>query len=295
MAIVAETRLALQQWEIGPLQVVRVSPEAALEPRLSFHFFGNIDLPESFGKREVSITWWSGHLAALNGSMFVAQLILAEPFWVPRTKNGRAHLEFTMFADLGWARLARIEASRSQKGPDFHFRLIPRFVVDGIPVDQSWVSFNGAVPLEDWQRVLEAFGADRFEIVQLRFPRGSTEPVVGARDRLNEARAYLERGEFEGAMFACRKALEALAKVVESGKPTEVLKKKVTDVLGVKKGDEIGRVISGLMSFLHLAAHESGAGDFCRMDSEFAIRQTAAIVALVAECLGKPMANLVAG
>lgn len=287
MGGIASTSINVHVWSIGTVEVSHVAAEPSLEPRLAFSLVTHIALPMSLKDRQVAVLGWTGELILAKTNAYIAPLTIDEPYRSVHSGATGGRSDFKMFLELSWTKLAQIEMARGGKGPDFTFRLLPRMSVDGTAEPPSWLVFPGTVPIEDWIRVLEALGSGRFQIVPLRFPPRCGATVQSAEARLADAWRCLERGAFEAALVSCRKSLEAMAQAVEGGKPAEVLKKRVAEVLGAKKGDEIGRVISGLMSLLHLAAHETGAGDFSRADAEFALHATTAVISLVAECTAR--------
>jgi hypothetical protein len=286
MASIAETSLSFNQWDVGKIRVLRVSSEPALEPRLAFQFECNLSVPSRAQIGKVKLARIGGELRTCEGK-FIAPLEIAEPFLGVSTGTGNGIGSFQAFADIDWSRFAILEATRADKSASFQFRIVYWLVADHAEAQPSWGTFVGSVPIEDWCKVLESLGQGRFEIFTMRMAPSFSDATGLATKRIQEARALLEKGEFDAAVVAGRRSLEGLAQAVDRGQLTPVLKAAISQSLGTKKGEPIGRILSGLLDLLALGAHETGAGDFVRRDAEFAIRVTASFIALVSDSLDR--------
>ncbi|MFO1053939.1 MAG: hypothetical protein U1F36_17110 [Planctomycetota bacterium] len=240
-----------------------------------------------------------GDLQGASGEFHIASIQVGEPFYRPTFNSGETSL--FLHADLGWTKLGELERRRGSIPLRLQLCLGISWLVNGelrrsarpllLPIEVS---------SENWAKVLLGFGECRFESIQIRFPAILVEDMDAAISRVREARSLTDRGNFEGALVSCRKGIEASAKAIrrirgdlpgEKNAPAEVVCRLAEQALGSRRGSAVGKSTRGLLDLLNCAAHESGIGDFGRVDAEFACRQTAAILAMIAECLGRPLAS----
>lgn len=202
------------------------------------------------------------------------------------------------YAELDHYRLSQIEKIR--EGGDLQIFMELSFIIRTIKTSSSEyltrqsssVSIGGRIPKSDWvERILPRLKFKDVSLIEI--PKIENPEFNEVVDEINDAWKQYSMGEYDKVLTECRKAMEALGKIVKN----KGLEKEVTDEKGEKKtvpdwekavGDEeIGEIIAvfvkKLFGFLTPGSHLGKSIN--REDAELAILNTHALANYVARKL----------
>jgi hypothetical protein len=283
MSTLGDAEVYVSQSTAGKIRLIDVALPLAISPRLMFRFSYSLNLSSDWLNKQ-----------GMPPDALVIDDVVGELSWNDATAicpvswhgpaqamiSGRHNYEpqFKMYADIDWPRLMRIEELRSGRGPQFKLSLWPRGRLQDQRPEIRVGDLQFRVPIEDWIAILNGLGPTRattFQVmVQTSWSSGDSALAVN----LREARERFDRGQYDGALASCRRALEALAQEIAKGDPADVIREFVTSRFDTKKADAINSIVAKTRHLASLSLHETGAAEFSRIEAEMAIRITEALV-----------------
>ncbi|MFP3138124.1 MAG: hypothetical protein RXS42_07895 [Nitrososphaeria archaeon] len=225
--------------------------------------------------------------------IYTSSLIQDSPF--PRmSPNTQTTTRF--YTELDHYRLAQVEKIR--EGGDLQIRMELSFIINIYSFGNlatrlpSGVSIDGRIPKSDWvERILPQLKFKDVSLIEI--PKIENPEFGEVINEINDAWKQYSMGEYDKVLTGCRKAMEALGKIVKD----KGFKKEATDEKGEKKtvpdwekavGDEkIGKIIEDFVQklFGFLAPGSHYGKSINREDAELAILNTHALVNYVARKL----------
>jgi hypothetical protein len=151
-----------------------------------------------------------------------------------------------------------------------------RFSVDGGVGD-----IKCTIPQSEWVKLLPQLGWSDIELLELPidFLRGHLK-LARARERLNDAQISLARGDWEGVLQDCRKAVEAVAFALTDEEDSQAAMSRMKEHFGKgPKGENLTAIALAFSKFLHLARHEQSEPiTLERADAILALRITVSLM-----------------
>lgn len=146
--------------------------------------------------------------------------------------------------------------------------------------------FEHTIALSDWVKLLRAMGWSELELLEIPSAKLKSLPTLARTFQLfEEARDCLRRGDWDGTMADCRKAVEAMLKDTigsnDLSRAGEALEKLVPDRA---KAAALNAALKGITAFLQLGRHEFvPAVTIKPADARLALRWTGAFLTFLGE------------
>lgn len=301
----------------GRVQVIDLSPAHGLRPRLVLRLdWTLVDRVDGHGSR------FSGmHLRDVVGELRLAEHGLAVGLlaWVgqPRRPRIRSSLQGTggqteLACDLDWARLEAIERQRAGRPPTFFLQIWPTLITEeaGVWLEAQILPFRIDIPRDVWTAGLDQWGYGTVEVIEVRYDRSQTAIFDRALDHLRDARQEIVAGKYNGAVAACRLAIDAMFVGLASAFPEaenaqthstaagtedhDVLpKSRLRDILApycdAKRAEAYAQALTGIKNATHLA-HKTSSGPrvYSRVEAQFVLRSIEETLALVGGLMVRP-------
>lgn len=280
---------------VGRLAVVGVRAATALFPRLTFDF--GVLLQESPGDSfEEGRPIQQFQLADLEGELFLAngQLVGSLRWCGPRSHARAttypAETRIALVCDLDAMRVARVEEARA--GADATFRAAFWLSLQDTKGDIAATldAIHITIPREEWLKVIGGFLNTRYELVEIPYP-ALVEPEFEATvSHLRDGIAKINRGEYDDAVAACRRAIESLVATLDVGHKGLELQAALTPHSDSKRAEAYAGIISRIKALGNMTIHRRHAlGKFTRAEAQFVVGTTAHSLALVARLLRREL------
>ncbi len=292
MPSVGEADVAVNSRIVGKVRVLRLSADPAIYPRLILESgFTLYDDPEAQFAAGVPATAYE--VTEVTGELRLGEhsSCVAPVYWNAADRNLRPNsprpyeAQIRLVADLDPWRLARIEAARGPNAPVFWLALWLGFVAaNGQHFRDRVIAFRLDVPREHWLQFLAAVHHDEFEVIEVRYDKTKAERFRKALDEVAKARARIVAGDYNEAVAACRRALEAVSVESEIGKKADDWKAALTPRTDERRAAEYAGVLSGLKELAAMTVHPSGQPVvYSRSEALFVVRTTENLLALLGD------------
>lgn len=297
MPSVGEADVVVNSRIVGKVRVLRLSADGAIYPRLvletGFTLYNDLEAQFEAGvpATDYEVTDLTGELRLADHSGCVAPV-----YWNAADRNLQPHTprpyeqHVRLVADLDPWRLARIEAMRGPNAPVFFLALWLGFVAaSGQHHRDKVVAFRLEVPREQWLQFLAAVHHDEFEVIEVRYDKSKAERFRKALQETAAARSRIVAGDYNEAVTACRRALEAVSGESDVGKTAEDWKAALTPRSDERRAGGYAGVFSNLKVLANVTVHPGGAPVvYSRSEALFVLRTTENLLALLGDLTSKP-------
>lgn len=280
---------------VGKVRVLRLFSDSAVYPRIALDV-GCVLYEMPDGQFTAGVPLANYELIDLAGELRLAEHVacVAPVYWSGhdrRISSTGAHPyenQLRLVADLDPWRLERIEAARSGAAPPFWLYLWLGFQAGGQVFREKVGPMRLDVPRETWLEFLAAVRHDEFEIIEVRFDKASAERFRKAVEEVKSARARLLSGDYNDAVAACRRAIEAISLESDIGKEAADWEKELQPATDQKRADHYASIMSKVKQLANLAIHPSAQPvSYSRGEARFIVRTTENLMALVGDLTAK--------
>jgi len=207
------------------------------------------------------------------------------------TGNAYEH-QLEMSCDLDQARMEAIERWRNGKEPVFYLQLWPTLVgTDGLYNQAQSRTIRASVPRDLWLDVLSRLQNNRWMLVEIEVSAGKGEIARAAAEQVDEAWKKIDQGEFDSAVMCCRKAMDAIDRLMPKGdgdQKAEPMRKLLEEGISEKRGEHYAGMLSKLRRLAAHAAHEFDNLPFSRAEARLIASTTANFIALIGSAEESP-------
>lgn len=296
MASVGEADVAVNSRIVGKVRVLRLSADPAIYPRLVLECgFTLYDDPEAQFAAGVPATGYE--VIDVTGELRLAEhsSCVAPVYWNAADRNVRPNSprpyeqQIRLVADLDPWRLARIEAARGPNSPVFWLALWLGFVAaNGQHYRDKVIAFRLDVAREHWLQFLAAVHHDEFEVIEVRYDKSKADRFRKALQETASARSRIMAGDYNEAVTACRRALEAVSGESDIGKTAEDWKQTLAPRSDERRAGGYAGVFSNLKLLANVTVHPGGAPTvYSRSEALFVLRTTENLLALLGDLTSK--------
>jgi hypothetical protein len=280
---------------VGKVRILRLSADTAIYPRIVLESgFTLYDDPDAQFAQGVPATGYE--VVGMTGELRLSEhgSCVAPVYWSAPDRNARPsprpyEAPVRLVADLDPWRLERIEEARGTNSPPFWLALWLSFVAGGQPFKDKIIPFRIEVPREHWLQFLAAVRHDEFEVIEVRYDKSKAERFRKALQEVATARARIVAGDYNEAVTACRRALEAVSVESDIGKKAEDWKTALTPKTDERRAKEYAGVFTGMKELAALTVHPSGQPVvYSRSEALFVVRTTENLLALLGDLTSKP-------
>lgn len=279
---------------IGQIRLQAAQAEPAVFPRLLLRF--GIELRELPNEVfEINRPVESIELRDLPGIVRIGEhgKVLGGLIWTGnrnRVRSGKSigESQVQLACDLDWGRLEQFEAVRNGGDAVLWIELWPSLwdAQGALAVDVR--QFRTSLPHSEWFPILQAFLGERRSLVEVVHPGRPSPEFDAALGHLRESAGRIPKGDYDEAVAACRRAIEATCKAlgVSTAKP-EFLQEALTAVLDKAQAKSYTAIVTQLKLLANEAVHRGEAkAEYGRAEAMFVLGVTQQLIGLLATLLG---------
>lgn len=289
MPSLGEADIIVNSFRVGRATVLDVLAIPGGIPRLSFRLgIGLQDNPSnSFGSGRPAQAFW---LHDLPGEVRLDEQArpLGVVHWVGRQHMPRSSQQFyesqvELAWDLDGARLEYLEDHRAGGEAIIWLSLWP-LLEDAHGCIEGQVSgVKVTIPRDKWIVALGTLRACRIDLVEIPHPALAGAEFAKAVDQLRDAKSRVDRGDFDEAAVACRRALEGTFSALNLSLKAEDLEVTLAKVIDAERAKKLATIITRLKELGNISVHRSGIStDYLRAEAQFVVGCTAQAMALLA-------------
>jgi HEPN domain-containing protein len=278
MSSFGESSIQVNSRIVGLLRVKDVRCSPAEYPRLTFAL--GVQLQEhptdefSSGRPLVDF-----ELRDLRGEVRLEENSRALGFfsWAGQRRHVRSaryvsegDLEVTCELDHG--RIERFEAHRNGGEAILYLASWPTLVDKQGFLDVDIATTRIAIPRDKWLQVLDALSHVRHTLLEIPHPGVPTPQFDAALGHLKDATSRIDRGDYDEAVAACRRSIEAMLKVLSIGGKAGALEAALTSVSDDKRAKAYAGIVSRIKELGNYTIHRAEApGRYSRAEARFAV------------------------
>lgn len=279
-----ESDIIVNACGVGRLSVANLAPGTAIFPRLTFTVecllyetsggppgpvYSNLQLTDLRGELR-----WSQHAHALGRLDWDAE---------KKTASGKFPTSFQMVCDLDPYRLEGIERRRNGGPPTFFIQFWPAIAGKGETYLAHCRAFPLTIPRDRWIEVVNQIRDVELMVVEIDVGKKHDGPFRRAYNHLNDAREKIDAGDFGDAATACRRAVEALVKVLPKvAKDQEPIAKFISQVLNEHRAEAYGAAARSVRRFGGSGTHDYDPLPITRAEARLVLSTTANLISLLA-------------
>jgi ABC-type Fe3+/spermidine/putrescine transport system ATPase subunit len=190
--------------------------------------------------------------------------------------------------DLDWQRLEMLEEHRAGREPVLWIALWASLVDQKGAVDTRIDPIQTIVPRDRWLEFLGAQSGRRATLLEVTHPGGEAKQFKAAIGHVHDARARIDRGDFDEAVASCRRAIESIHSALDVPRKPNALEAAIASVTDVKRAKAYSGIVSRLKELGNFTIHRSEApGRYSRGEAQFVVAATEYSLALLAGLLWK--------
>lgn len=280
MSRFGETQFSISNYSVGKVWVRDIYSDSAIYPRLVIAVGLTLgEIQTSNGTVEYEMRDISGELRIAEG--VVGLLTWAEGKRPCRPSKGYEH-ELRLVCELDPWRLEVLERYRNGAVPKFSMRLWPVILsgTEHLNVNSQQLQFE--VPRERWLEFLSASAGRKFEVLEIQYSEKEAERFSRAIARTREAHKHIDHGEFDSAVAACRKVVEAFGHELKEEGEAEPLRSLFEKRTDERRAKEYLGIISKLKQLGGFAHHDFGSPlTYSRAEAQFVLRVTESLLSMV--------------
>jgi len=287
MTSFGENDVLVDSRKIGHVRIKRIGRGAAVYPRLLVTL-GITLHQDAEGSKTPGALKTLFELRALDGELRLTEYgeVVGPLTWAGEKRYIQSspssnERELTLACDLDFYRLEQIERFRDGQQPRFWLQLWPTLISSGIFLNAGIHAIEMRPLREDWLAFYGAIGGDQHDIIELRYSARDAAQFERAIVRLREARNRITTGDYDGAVGACRKAIEVFEQELD-GPNKEAIGNLIHTRTDAKRAKEYTGIVSRLKQLSGFDHHELGGPiTFSRSEAQFLVRCTEALAALL--------------
>lgn len=190
--------------------------------------------------------------------------------------------------DLDAYRLERIEALRNGAEPSFWLALWPILTDQQGPLDAGIRPIRLTVPRERWLEFLSSVRDDAWAVLEVPFSASDAARFQAALTHVRNARKRIDTGDYDDAVAACRRSIEALAGELGVNRSLDQFVPLLETWTDERRAKEYGGIISRIKQLAGYAIHDFGQPvTYSRAEARFVVATTEHLLAMVG-ALSKP-------
>jgi hypothetical protein len=211
--------------------------------------------------------------------------------WLGPRRNVRSSGHFSenqveAICDLDTVRLEGLESRRAGREPIFWLALWPTLVDSQGFLNCDIRPIRAAIPRDNWVSLLSSFRNSRIDVLEIRRPELASPDFDAAVGHLREARTRVDRGDYDEAVAACRRAIESVTAVLNLGQKATDIETALDAVTDEKRAKAYAGIVARLKELAGHTIHRSHApGRYVRAEAQFIIGTTEYSIALLAQLL----------
>ncbi|SRR5258706_802561 len=284
-----ENELSVSSRIIGRVRLLDVFAVSALFPRLMFRF--GITLHESskdfFAPNRpiqgFEIRDLRGEVKLDEHQNVVGSLVWIGPRRFVRSTSYGSENHVETVCDLDRGRLEKLEQHRAGREPMLWLALWPTLVDAHGFLDCDLQPIRAAIPRDKWVSILDTLIDTKSALLEITYPTLESPEFEAAVGHIRDARSRVNRGDFDEAIAACRRAIESFFNAVNIGHKANELEQILASITDDSRGKAYAGIVSRLKELGNVSVHRSEAsGRFTRAEALFvvgAVEQTFALLA----------------
>lgn len=289
-----EMELCVNSWIVGRVRVLDVYQGPALYPRLTFRLGISLrdHLSDAFSPgrsiKDFEIRDLRGELRLEEGAKALG---LIE--WIGSRQHIRSGPHATenqveVVCSLDWARLETIEEYRAGKPPTFWLACWPTLVDQTGFLECEIRPIRAQIPRDRWMELLTQLTGLRRTLVEIILPTVRTPEFGTAIGHIEEAQHRVDRGDFDDAVAACRRAIESMSAALSIPNDAKALEQRIAAATDARRGSAYAGILSRLKELGNVTIHRPEArGRYVRAEAQFVVAVTSHMLALVASLLAQ--------
>lgn len=287
-----ENELSVNSRTVGRLRVLDVYQGPALYPRLTFRLGISLqDHPaDTFAPqrpiKDYEIRDLRGELRLEEGAKALGLLEWIGPRRYVRSAAYAFENQVEVVCNLDWARLETIEDHRAGQQSTLWLAFWPTLVDGRGFLDCDIRPVRAQIPRDRWIEVLAQLTGLRRTLIEVVLPTVHAPEFSAAVGHVEEARRRVDRGDFDEAVAACRRAIESMFAALNIRNDANALEKKLTGVTDARRGKAYAGIVSRLKELGNITIHRPEApGSYVRAEAQFVLAVTSQVLALLATLL----------
>lgn len=293
MASFGECSIQVYGRTVGHLSVKDVCPGAAEYPRLVFRL--GVQLQEhptnefSPGRPlvEFELRDLRGELRLEENSRALGLVQWTGPRWHVRSAKYVSAGDLEVVCDLDHARLERLESHRNGGEAIMYLAFWPTLVDRQGFLDAEMGATRISVPRDRWLQVLDGLSQVRHTLLEVPHPGTASPQFDAALGHLKDATTRIDRGDFDEAVAACRRGIEATLKALSISSEAGALESALAAVTDDKRAKAYAGIVSRLKELGNYSIHRAEApGRFTRAEARFVVGSAHHTVTLLATLCG---------
>ena len=187
---------------------------------------------------------------------------------------------------MDWPRLETIEEHRAGKETTLWLALWPTLVDAKGFLDCDIRPIRAQVPRDRWIALLAQLTGLHRTLVEVVLPSVRSPEFNAAVGHITEARSRVDRGDFDEAVAACRRAIESSLAALNVRNEAKALEENLARVTDARRANAYAGIVSRLKEFGNFAIHKPEApGRYIRAEAQFVVAVTSYVMALLATLL----------
>jgi len=188
--------------------------------------------------------------------------------------------------DLDRIRLERLEQYRAGREPILWLALWPTLVDGHGFLDCDINPIRATVPRDKWVSILATLADTRLALLEVARPALESPEFDAAVGHIRDARARVDRGDFDEAVAACRRAIESISNALNVGHKAAELEQALATLTDESRGKAYAGIVSRLKDLGgHTIHRPEASGRFTRAEAQFVVGAAEHTLALLATLL----------
>lgn len=214
-------------------------------------------------------------------------------YWVNRQGAPRSSPHFyesnvELACDFDISRLERFEDHRVGGEAIFWLSLWPTLDDGHGSIPAHIGVLRVVIPPNRWLEILGQLRGGLTELVEIPHPALAQPQFSNALAQLRDAKARVDRGDFDEAAVACRRALEGTATALNLTLTSEALESALAKLLDEERAKKVASIITRIREFGNKSAHRSEVSTgYLRADAQFVVACTAHAMALLSRLFSR--------
>lgn len=286
-----ESHILVTSRHVGIASVADILPATAAFPRLDVHLGMLLqDNPDALFEADRPVVRFElrdirGDLALADG-VALGALNWAGPRRFVRSAAYPSENRIVLNCDLDAGRIARIEESRAGKEATFALSLWPTLVDAQGYLDATIEPIRFTVPRDKWIGILAGFSHTKYEVVEIPYPSLQEPEFEATMSHIRDAISRLNRGDFDEAVGACRRAIETLAATLNVSHKGPDLEAALIPATDPKRAEAYAGILVRLKNLGNLTVHRRTATPkYTRAEAQFVVAATSHAAALIAKLI----------
>ena len=295
MSSFGENELLFGNRIAGVIRVLDVYRGPTLFPRLtlrlgvSLHEFPESKISMHVALEKYEIRDFHGELRLEENNKAIGQLRWSGPRRFIRSSPYPMENHVELVCDLDWAVVEAIEEHRAGNEAALWVVLWPTAADGSGHLDCEVRAIRAQIPRHRWLEYLEQLTGLKRALIEVVLPSSQSPEFSAAMGHIADGKNRVDRGDFDEAVGACRRAIESMLKALDVQNLAPAIEERLTVATDTKRAKAYAGIISRLKELGNLTIHRSDAsGRYARAEAQFVVATTAHMLALLASLL-KPI------